>query len=61
MTDQQFTGHTVHGTLGGIITILLVNIGTGDILRTIILAGTGAVASLLVSLACKYCLRKWRK
>ena len=61
MTDQQFTGHTIYGTLGGIITILIVNISAGDLLRTIVLAAVGAVVSLSVSLGCKYCLRKWRK
>ena len=61
MTDQQFNGHTTYGTLGGIITIILVNINVGDILRTIVLAAVGAVVSLAVSLACNYWLRKWRK
>jgi len=59
MTDQQFTGHAAHGTLGGILTILLVNINAGDLLKTMVLAAVGAVVSLLVSLACKYWLRKW--
>jgi hypothetical protein len=61
MTDQQFTGHTTYGTVGGIITILVVNISAGDLLRTMVLAAVGAVVSLSVSLGCKYCLRKWRK
>lgn len=61
MTDQQLTGHTIYGTLGGIITIILVNITAGDLLKTALLAAVGAVVSLSVSLAFKYCLRKWRK
>ena len=61
MTDQQFTGHTIYGTVGGIITILVVNISAGDLLKTMVLAAVGAVVSLSVSLGCKYCLRKWRK
>jgi hypothetical protein len=62
MTDQQFTGHTIYGTLGGIITIVLVvNISAGDLLRTMVLAAVGAVVSLSVSHACNYWLRKWRK
>jgi hypothetical protein len=61
MNDQQFTGHTIYGTLGGIITILLANISAGDLLRTMVLAAVGAVVSLSVSLGCKYWLRKWRK
>ena len=61
MTEPQFTGHTTYGTLGGIITIILVNIHAGDLLKTIVLAAVGAVVSILVSHGCKYCLRKWRK
>jgi hypothetical protein len=61
MTDQQFTGHTIYGTLGGIITIVLVNINAGDLMRTVVLAAVGAVVSLSVSHACNYWLRKWRK
>jgi hypothetical protein len=61
MTDQQFNGHTTYGTVGGIITILLVNINAGDILRTMVLAAVGAVVSLSVSHGCNYWLRKWRK
>jgi hypothetical protein len=61
MTDQQFNGHTTNGTLGGIITILLVNINAGDLIRTVVLAAVGAVVSLSVSHACNYWLRKWRK
>jgi hypothetical protein len=61
MTDQQFTGHTTYGTVGGIITILVVNISAGDLLKTMVLAAVGAVVSLLVSHACNYWLRKWRK
>lgn len=48
MTDQQFTGHTTYGTLGGIITIIAVNINAGDLLRTTVLAAVGAVVSLSI-------------
>lgn len=61
MTEQQFTGHTIYGTLGGIITIFLVNITDGDLLKTALLSAVGAVVSILVSLAVKYALRKWQK
>ena len=36
MTDQQFSGHTTYGTLGGIITIVLANIQAGDLLKTMV-------------------------
>jgi hypothetical protein len=61
MTEQQLTGHTIYGTLGGIITIFLVNISAGDLLKTALLSAIGAVVSISVSLAVKYGLRKWRK
>jgi len=61
MTEQQFTGHTIYGTLGGIITIFLVNITAGDLLKTALLSAVGAVVSITVSLAVKYALRKWQK
>ena len=61
MTDPNFSGHTKYGTLGGIITILLYNISTGDIIKSVVLAGIGAIASFFVSLALRYCIRKWRK
>lgn len=61
MTNQSVTGHTLYGTLGGILTILLVNISAEDFLKTVVLASVGAIVSLAVSLACKYCIRKWRR
>jgi hypothetical protein len=51
MTDQQFNGHTTYGTLGGIITILLVNINAGDLIRTVVLAGSWSRCQF-ISLAC---------
>ena len=61
MADQLLTGHTKYGTLGGIITIFLVNITSGDIVRTIVLTSVGAFVSFTISFALKYCLKKWRK
>jgi hypothetical protein len=61
MTEQHFTGHTIYGTLGGIITIFLVNISAGDLLKTALLSAVGAVVSISVSLVVKCVLRKWHK
>ena len=61
MTDQPFNNHAAHGTLGGIITVLLVNINAEDIIKTAVLALVGAVVSVSVSMACKYWLDKRRK
>lgn len=61
MADQLFTGHTKYGTLGGIITIFVVNITSGDIVRTIVLTSVGALVSFTISFLLKYCLKRWRK
>lgn len=61
MTDSNFTGHTKYGTLGGIITILFYNIGTGDVVKTMVLAAVGAFVSFFISLVLRYCMNKWRK
>jgi hypothetical protein len=61
MIDPNFTGHTKSGTIGGIIVILLDNINSGDIAKTIILAGIGAIVSFIISLILRYCLGRWRK
>jgi hypothetical protein len=61
MTDSNFTGHTKYSTLGGIITILFYNIGTGDVVKTMVLAAIGAFVSFFISLVLRYCMNKWRK
>ena len=61
MADQLLTGHTKYGTLGGILTIFLVNINSGDIIRTIVLTSIGAIVSFIMSCLLKYCLGKWHK
>jgi hypothetical protein len=40
-------------TAGGVLIILLANINSGDILKTVLLAMTGAVVSFLMSLLIK--------
>lgn len=61
MTDLNFTGHTTPATLGGITIILLANINSGDVVKTIVLASLGAIVSFIISMVLKYCLSKWRK
>ncbi len=38
-----------HGTAGGFLLVLLSNLNSGDLLKTILLAATGAAVSYLVS------------
>ena len=61
MTDPFITGHSKYGIFGGVMTILIVNISSGDIARTMILAATGACVSFGMSVGLRYCLRKWRR
>ncbi len=61
MVDPYFTGHTKSGTIGGIIIILLDNISSGDVFKTIVLAAIGALVSFFISLVLRYCISKWRK
>ncbi len=61
MAEFSFNGHTTWGTAGGVLTIFLVNINSGDMIRTAILAAIGAVVSYSISHLMKYCLRKCRK
>ena len=43
-----------HGTAGGLCLVLLSNITGGDILKTVILAATGAAVSFIVSFGMKW-------
>jgi hypothetical protein len=49
MSGQSFFSDTRMGTAGGTITILLLNINSGDIHRTIVLAAIGATVSFVVA------------
>lgn len=61
MNDQSVLGSARMGTAGGFITALLVNINAADIIKTAVMAATGAIVSFLVSLMLKYCINRWRK
>jgi len=49
MNGQSFFSDTKIGTAGGTITILLLNLNSGDINKTIILAAIGATVSFVVA------------
>jgi mannitol-specific phosphotransferase system IIBC component len=59
MSDQSFTAGTKMGTAGGTLMIILANITTGDVLKTVVLAALGAVVSFGVSLLLKR-MMKWQ-
>ena len=61
MDDASFTPASKAGTAGGILTIVLVNINSGEILKTIALAALGAVVSFTVSIFLKWTIRQLKK
>jgi mannitol-specific phosphotransferase system IIBC component len=61
MNDASVTPASKAGTAGGILTILLANINSGEILKTIALAAIGAVVSFTVSIFLKWMIRRVKK
>lgn len=61
MDDASFTPASKAGTAGGILTIVLVNINSGEILKTVALAAIGAVVSFTVSIFLKWMIRRLKK
>lgn len=60
MEGQTYSGHTASGTIGGILTVFLVNISSGDLIRTAIFAGVGAVVSFFISYGLRWMITKKR-
>jgi hypothetical protein len=48
------------GTAGGTLMIILANITTGDLLKTVLLAALGAVVSFGVSLLLRRMVKWWK-
>jgi Na+-translocating ferredoxin:NAD+ oxidoreductase RnfA subunit len=61
MNEQSFNTTTKVGTVGGTLTIFLMNITTTDVMKTAVLSAIGAAVSFGVSLLLKMFIRKWRK
>ena len=60
MNEPFFTSGTKMGTAAGTIIILLANISSGDIIKTMILAGIGAVVSFFISLLLRKLVKWWK-
>jgi len=58
---QPFSGGLRAGTAGGTLTIVLANIATADLFKTILLAAVGAAVSFSVSLLLRVLVRRWKK
>jgi hypothetical protein len=50
-------GAIIRGTL----LVLVVQVSAGELLKTVVLAGTGAVVSYLVTIGLKWVTRRWFK
>jgi hypothetical protein len=61
MTEPIFTGPARSGTIGGFITVLLVNLPAADLIKTAVMAATGAAVSFFVSLLLNRWLNRRRK
>ncbi|MCP9749783.1 hypothetical protein [Ferruginibacter sp. HRS2-29] len=61
LNESFFCASTKAGTAGGFLTILLINIATNDILKTILLAAIGAVVSFVISLSLRAFVRWWKR
>jgi len=49
------------GTAGGFLTVLLANIHTSDLVKTVVMSAIGAVVSFIISMALNYLIKKLRK
>ena len=49
------------GTAGGTITIILANINSGDVIKTAVLAGIGALVSFVISFLMKELVKWWKR
>jgi len=57
-THNNIESGTILGTVSGTVLTVAVNMGSSDILKTVILASLGAVVSFSVSLLLKWMVKK---
>jgi hypothetical protein len=60
-THHNIESGTILGTVSGTVLTVLVNIGSSDVLKTVVLAALGAVVSFSVSLLLKWVVNKFKK
>ena len=59
-THNNIESGTILGTVSGTVLTVAVNVGSSDILKTVILASLGAVVSFCVSLLLKWLVKKFK-
>jgi hypothetical protein len=57
-THNNIESGTILGTVSGTVLTVAVNMGSSDVLKTVILASLGAVVSFSVSLLLKWMVKK---
>jgi len=60
-THHNIESGTILGTVSGTVLTVFVNIGSSDVMKTVVLAALGAVVSFSVSLLLKWLLKKFKK
>ena len=60
-THNNIESGTILGTVSGTVLTVAVNVGSSDIVKTVILATLGAVVSFSVSLLMKWLVKKFKK
>ncbi|HRG01271.1 MAG TPA: hypothetical protein PKZ75_09155 [Bacteroidia bacterium] len=60
-THNNIESGTILGTVSGTVLTVAVNVGSSDILKTVILASLGAVVSFSVSLLLKYLVKRLKE
>lgn len=60
-TQHHIESGTVFGTVTGTALTVIANIGSQDVIKTVVLAAIGAVVSFCVSLALKWIIKKVRE
>jgi mannitol-specific phosphotransferase system IIBC component len=59
-THNNIESGTIMGTVSGTVLTVAVNVGSSDILKTVILASLGAVVSFSVSLLLKWLVKRFK-
>lgn len=57
-THNNIESGTILGTVSGTVLTVVMNIGSSDIIKTVVLAALGAVVSFFISLLLKWLFRK---
>ena len=61
MEQPPLNSNTMAGTTGGTLLVVLLQVGQGELVKTMLLAAVGAAVSFTVSLFLKWLLRHFRQ